>query len=151
MEIWKPVVWLEWIEVSSDWRVRRILTQSINSWGYKIVTIADWKTMSKQYKVNRLVASAFHWLDLNNSDLLACHKDDDPSNNKEDNIFIGSHVENMKDMFEKWRTKWGEKLTEEKVVEIRKTRTEWHSINMIAKTFWVNRSTIERICLGITW
>lgn len=151
MEIWKPVEWLDWIEVSSLWRVRKILMQTSRRDWYITVTISDWKTFSKQIRVSRLVAAWFHWLDINDTDLFACHKDDDPSNNNENNIFVGSHEDNMKDMFNKWRWKWPCKLTQEQVIEIRKKRKDWYSLKNISKDFWVDPSTIWRICSWITW
>lgn len=36
--------------------------------------------------------------------MLACHKDDNPTNNHEDNIFVGTASDNMQDMFRKGRS-----------------------------------------------
>lgn len=151
MEIWKPVKWLEWVEVSSLWRVRKILTQYSRRDGYITVTISDWKTFSRQIRVSRLVASWFHGLDINNVDLFACHKDDNPSNNNEDNIYVWSHEDNMKDKYNKWRCQWPCKLTQESVIEIRKKRKEWYTLKNIAKEYWVDPSTIWKVCSWITW
>ncbi len=151
MEEWKDIEWLEWVEVSSYGRVRRILTQSKSNKWYMVVTISDWKTFSKQFKVSRLVAAWFHGLDLKDKDRLACHKDDNPSNNYADNIFVWTHADNMQDMYEKSRWSWPCKLDQEKVIQIRKKRLEWYSYKNLAIEFWVHHTTIRRICDGITW
>ncbi len=64
-----------------------------------------WLSINKKRKsflVHRLVAKAFLWLDIN-SKLCVCHKDDNPSNNHKDNLFIWTHQDNMTDRDNKWR------------------------------------------------
>lgn len=150
MEIWKPIPWMEWIEVSSEWNVRKTMKKTKKVDWYEIITISDWKTQ-KQFFVHRLVASAFLWLDLSDKKTFVCHKDDNPSNNILENLFVWTPADNVKDMIEKWRNVISTKLSEDQVVSIRNKRSEWFSIIKLAKEFNVHKSTISRICNWITW
>lgn len=141
---------MEWIEVSSEWNVRKTMKKTKKVDWYEIITISDWK-MQKQFFVHRLVASAFLWLDLSNKKTFVCHKDDNPSNNVLENLFVWTPADNVKDMIEKWRNVVSTKLSEEQVVSIRNKRSDWFSIIKLAKEFNVDKSTISRICNWITW
>jgi hypothetical protein len=63
---------------------------------------------------------------LNDPKQLACHKDDDPHNNREDNIFVGSQSDNMRDMESKGRRvnslKRARKLTEEEINFVKESK-----------------------------
>lgn len=125
-EIWKDIPGYEWYYMVSNLGIVKSLDRPIrnrhwsitmavwniiywfinNKW-YRIVQLyRDWKKVRKQ--VHRLVASAFLWLDLDSftnpkTSLCVCHKDDNPSNNRADNLFLGTHQDNVNDMIKKWR------------------------------------------------
>lgn len=113
-EIWKDIEWYEWLyQISNIGRVKSlnykrtwkhiILSNNImRNWYHKI-----WlrnKGIYKKMYIHRLVAQAFLWLDISNTKILVCHKDDNPSNNMVENIFLWNHKENSRDMLNKWRS-----------------------------------------------
>lgn len=121
-EIWKDIPGYEWYyQVSSLGRVKslerivwkisvqriseRILIQTIWNWYNRVFLRKNGVT--RTLGVHRLVASAFLWLDLNfisyKLSLCVCHKDDNPINNKVDNLFLWTQKENLLDMYKKWR------------------------------------------------
>lgn len=128
-EEWRDIPGYEWYYmVSSMGRVKslgryakrgydmsdRIVREKIISYGkstwyacYKLSINWDRKTL----KGHRLVASAFLWLEINSFvdqklSLCVCHKDDDPFNNRVDNLFLGTKSENNKDRDMKWRNRF---------------------------------------------
>ena len=58
----------------------------------------------KRYYVHRLVAQAFLKLDMSNKMMCVCHKNDDPTNNNVNNLFLWTHKDNNRDMHNKWRS-----------------------------------------------
>lgn len=115
MEIFRKIKWFKDYKISNFWRVKsfknwkeNILNPWKNNKWYLLVSLCkDW--VVKYFLVNRLVWQAFKWLDINNSKILVCHKDDNPLNNHEDNLFLWTQKDNMKDCSIKWRTKWWHK------------------------------------------
>jgi len=112
-EIWKDIPWYEWdYQVSNLWRVKSFMVYSEwkimkplpkRRWYFDVQLY--WK---KNIRIHRLVAAAFLWLNLewkwfNSESLLVCHKDDNPANNRLDNLFIWYPKDNTKDMCNKWR------------------------------------------------
>ena len=115
MEIWKEIPWYNWIyEISNIWRFK-----SFQFW--KETILKPWRTkgwymkvwlhkdnIRKEYKIHRLVAQAFLWLDINNYKILVCHKKETLINwlldNSVDNLFIWTHQDNSNDMVNKWRS-----------------------------------------------
>ena len=115
MEIWKIVTWYNWIyEISSIWRFK-----SFQLW--KEAIIKPWRVkgwymkvglhknkIRKEYKIHRLVAQAFLWLDINNPKILVCHKKEILINwlldNSIKNLFLWTHQDNSDDMIKKWRS-----------------------------------------------
>lgn len=135
-EIWKDIPWWEWLyQVSNLWGVKslwykpyigcrwrlckwvkeKLLRQSDDKDWYKWVTLQK-KWYIKRYRVHRLIAHAFLWLEIDTdynafTSLCVCHKDDNPKNNRLDNLFLADHKYNMKDKMKKWRhktPKWSE-------------------------------------------
>lgn len=152
-EIWKEVPGIEGLEVSSAGRVRRILTKTKKLNGYEVVGARVGKQNRLLY-VHRLIAAAFLDSDLNDKNVFICHKDDNPSNNSSDNLFVGDAKANVVDMIEKGRECFGKnfaKLTKEQVEKIRQKREEGETITSLAKEFCVHKSTIFRICEHLTW
>lgn len=109
MEIWKTIEWYENYMVSNYGRIKslsrfnsrteRILKLCKNKYWYLVCSL--W---TKQFRVHRLVASTFLWLDLNYTwNNLVCHKDDNKTNNHINNLFIWTHKDNAQDCVNKWR------------------------------------------------
>ena len=189
-EIWKDIPGYEGrYMVSNLWRIYsctrniefnwwikfvwgNILSQRTNKWWYKCITISNW-IIKKSHLIHRLVASAFLWLDLGSysgdkTSLCVCHKDDRPSNNKLDNLFIWTHMENTKDKVSKWRQlKWKDNPCywriwinhpmatsiiqyEQRWVPIK----EWDCIINASASLWINNWNIGQCCkwkLNTAW
>ena len=86
------------IYVSDDGRVFKEANYSLRGGGAKYRCIVSNK---KKIDVHRLVAKTF----IKNPENLplVCHKDDDPRNNRVENLWFGSYADNMQDMIEKGR------------------------------------------------
>lgn len=69
--------------------------------GVRITLCKDGKT--SRFILPRLVALCF--LENQENKPLVCHKDDDPTNNKVENLFWGTHKENTNDALKKGRLK----------------------------------------------
>lgn len=120
-EIWKDIPGYEWYYmVSNMWRVKsldryicsKLWWKRLERWLIlKILPNARWylgivlymSWYNRKYAIHRLVASAFLWLDIDRKDICVCHKDDNPSNNKLDNLFLWTQSENIIDMYSKCR------------------------------------------------
>lgn len=121
----REVKWYEWYyEISNLWRIRtywksrkwyselqtepvRILKwwKKKQSTTYKCITLYTEFDRKYHYKIARLVAQAFMWLDYNDKYTLVCHKDDNGMNNKLDNLFLWTHKDNTQDSINKGRCK----------------------------------------------
>ncbi len=169
-EIYKDIPWYEWLyQVSNYWNVKslwrkmwfiksndKLLKQQINFWYCLVALIKDWKR--KDSRVHRLVASAFLWFDLANSKMLVCHKNDIRDDNRVENLFIWTHLDNNIDCINKWRSvdnrwekHWQHKLTDTIIWEISKMIKDWIYQYEIAKIYWVNQSVISRIKNWKAW
>ena len=86
-----------------------------------------------------------------------CHRDGNPSNNRAENLYWGSRLENARDMVAHERIQWGElswtaKLTEQKVREIRAADTSTRgSKKMLAEKYGVTAETIRSVINYETW
>lgn len=92
-EVWLDIPWYKWYKASTEWRIkwpRKILSPVDNWWWYLKVTLGH----SKKEYVHRLVALTFLW-ELTER-LQVCHKDDNPYNNKVDNLFIWTAQDNVR-------------------------------------------------------
>lgn len=173
MEIWKDVKNYEGLyQVSSLGRVKglerqvrhpsgvtkivreKIISQHFDRDGYP--RIALWKNnKGSLYAVHRLVASAF--LPNPNNSNLVMHLDDNPLNNKVDNLIWGTTQDNTNDKVNKGRQAKGEtiyqsKLTEKEVLIIRSRYTpRVITIGMLSEEFNVGRSAIKDIVSNKTW
>ena len=134
--IWKKIKWFDNYEISNKWEVRKVYKKWYKSmaiynswnWYYKCNLSRD----KKQHflLIHRLIAENFigdiTWK-------VVCHKDDNPSNNDINNLFIWTHKDNSIDMVNKWRQntpKWEKKIKSSKlkfqeVKQIRKLRWKY--------------------------
>ena len=118
-EIWKDILWYEGLyQVSNLGKVKslirwkeRIIKSSLYKWYYRYSLYKNWK--GKKYQWHRLLASAFLWLDLYSfqdmkTSMCVCHKNDNRSDNRLENLFLWTHKDNMEDRDRKWRNwiKW---------------------------------------------
>lgn len=88
----------------------------------------------------------------------ACHAPDpDKSNNREDNLYWGTHQQNVDDMVAQGTRLQGSrlynaKLTEQDVVEIRRLHEqEGVSCRRLAKVYQVDRTNIQKIVNNEAW
>ena len=176
MEIWKDIPIYKWFyQASNLWEVRsldryvlwrrgnqqikkwKILKKQIRwIWYYAVDISIKWKI--KSVLIHRLVASTFLWLDLKNTKIKVCHNDDNPLNNKLDNLFLWTQKDNIQDMFKKWRQHnrqwenwWNSKLKKEEVIEIKRLLKEWGSQQKIAKRYNVWQQLISLINTWKRW
>jgi len=87
--------------------------------------------------------------------MCVCHSCDNPGCVRPDHLFLGTHVENMKDMVKKGRASKRKgsshprsKLTENKIVEIRKENL---SMSKIAAKYGIGKTTVFHILNKNTW
>lgn len=124
-----------------------------NSWQLRVTLQCNW--IRKNFLISRLVYCTFNNIDImyNWKDLI-CHKDDDVSNNKLSNLFVGTQSDNMIDCRNKWRLivpalKWelnpNSKLTEQNVKEILKMFKEWKLQYKIAEQYNISKCTVNAI------
>lgn len=113
-EIFIDIKWYEWLYQISNlgrakslnynqtWKEKLLKPIIYDKW-YPGIHIRK-NDKYKILKINRLVAQAFLWLDINNRKIFVCHKDDNPLNNRTDNLFLWTRKDNMRDMINKWRS-----------------------------------------------
>ena len=181
-EQWDNIPWYKWFYIASTFWNIRSLDRFINHWQWwksfkrwKILNptkrntwycfvelVKEWK--GSPFWVHRLIAATFLWLDLNNKELYACHKNDKRCDNRVSNLFVWTAQDNNSDMMKKWRhnywketahKKWSNHkyaiLTEEDVLEIRKLYKEWCTQKSLAEKFNTDWSNISMIVNRKRW
>ena len=173
------IPWFEWYySISDDWEVQskdRIIMRSNwikqtfkkriiynkpwKNWYHYVSLWKEWKAY--RFLVHRLVYCCFNWIDLRfkwyNTKTLVCHKDDNPSNNNLNNLFIGTQTDNMWDCVKKWRQSrweknWRSKLQNGQINRIKLMLDIWKiSQRKIWKFFWVWQDHISRIKTWKCW
>ena len=105
----------------------------------------------KNLFIQRIVATAF----IPNPNNLPCvlHKDDDPLNNNENNLFWGTQADNIKDKCSKGRQAKGVNngnsvLTKEQSIEIKNSNEK---LRILSSKYGVSMTTISNIKRGLVW
>lgn len=156
--------------VSNLWRVKnwkvkcrkwRILKfESNHYWHQRIKLYWDWwRNDVRHYQVHRLVYCVFNNLNydywLTSTTWLVCHKDNNPLNNRLDNLYMWTAKDNMQQCIKDWRFKFLEKrvwecvhnskLTSEVAKEIIDRIWKWEKQENLAKEYNVSKSTINGV------
>ena len=162
-EIWKPIIWYEWIyEVSNLGRVKsyKCSTSKILKWTSLKKIYTTFSLLSKRLKAHRLVAQAF--LPNPENKPCVCHiKEDLDKNwllyNWSDNLFWWTYADNSQDMYRKWRENnhfmyknpnkwkmWSESRYAKAVIQY---DLEWNYI----KSWWWMREIKREIGIHNSW
>lgn len=154
MSIWKRnYLWSRWR--INKWRNIRTLKHRFTLWYPQVCLWKEWSW--KQFKVHRLVAQSFLWLNIEfldpKSSLCVCHKDDNPSNCKLSNLFLWTNKDNNIDMHSKWRRKYqiwtkvhNSKYSSEDIKNIRTMFNSWVQQKQIAIYYHTTQQHISLIC-----
>lgn len=126
--------------------IERNLKLLTDWWGYNFVHLVKDKKY-KMRKIHRLVAQAFLWLNIEDKKIMVCHKDDNPINNRADNLFLWTHQDNIDDKMMKWRyKKW---VKYKSVVQLSKDWIVikiWEWIIKIQQEIWISATNISSCC-----
>ena len=115
-----------------------------------------WKDGKKTtLNVHSCVAKVFLG-DRSEEGLQALHEDGNSLNNKKENLYWGTHDQNMKDMIRHGTSTKGEKhpsakLKEADIYKIRELGSTGMSLREIAAVFGVHKSRISEILSGKSW
>lgn len=123
-----------------------------------------WRYDVRHYQVHRLVYCVFNGLDYNewlDTDMSKCsmlvlHKDNNPLNNRLDNLYTWTQKDNMSQCKNDWRFVynkwWGKnKLKKETVVKVKKYLREWMRWADVANMLWLKRTTVYGIKTWRSW
>lgn len=107
----------------------------------------------KAYFVHRVIYEVFHG-DIPEGKLI-CHRNDNPTDNRPENLYAGTHKENHADALKNGKRPMGErcntsKLTEKEVLEILSLKGKVNNARL-ALWFGVNKCTITDIFKNRTW
>ena len=165
-EIFKDIPWYEWLyQVSNLGNVKNLKSIWNRYWTFNLQKISknnslywrgwlrkNWKI--KRFLTSRLVAQAFLWLDINNKNICVCHKDDNPLNNRADNLFLWTNKDNMQDAIKKWRKeylfrKWINHPNSKQISQYSLNWNfikKWGWIREIHRELWINIWNISLCC-----
>lgn len=175
MEIWKPIIWYEWLyEVSNLGRIKSLNYRRSNKENIlKLIRIDNvylriWlylKSERNLFLVSRLVA--IHFIPNPNNLPLVCHKKEDLDENWllynwANNLFWWNNSDNIKDMYSKCRSKshfiynhpfkwklWKNNHCSVKIKQFSKNLEfikTWDSIIDVERELWIYSSWISRCC-----
>ena len=168
-EIWKEIPRMpKWkYFVSNMGRIKNknwtiMAFESNHYWHQRIKLYGDNMHDYKHYQVHRIVYCVFNWLDywdwldarISKCTKLILHKDNNPLNNRLDNLYIGTQKDNMRQCSNDWRIvvpsfKWEDnplaKLKNSDIPQIIELIKSGVCQNKIAKMFWVSESVINAI------
>lgn len=121
--------------------------------GYLIFGIKDGKN-NKRIPVHRFAAYCFFGNEIFNHECVR-HINGIKTDNRKENLTLGSLSDNYNDIPESWRKDFSlkgaavtRKLTSQNVIEIRLLLAERKSYSFIAEKFGVSKSTIQQIKEG---
>ena len=150
-ELWQPIPGFDGYEASSEGRIRspRRVLKGWMGGRYREVAI-----FGKTKRVHRLVAAAFHGEPK--PGMQALHRDDNPLNNKAENIYWGTPKQNMEDRAAHGNMPVGEdhkcsKLTAEQVLEIRHLAERGVFQKEIARDFGISQPQVSDIFNRKCW
>jgi hypothetical protein len=167
IEEWKQVVWYEGLyEVSNLWRIKSIKN---NKWKYRELILKFWtnkwyynvwltiNNKQKRYQVHRIVWLVFLWLSIENTKICVCHKNDIRNDNTVENLFLGTHKDNIQDMYRKWRRwinwmkwkLWKLNHKSRSILQYSKNLEfikEFWSIREAERELWISRTNILYNC-----
>lgn len=174
MEIWKPVVWYEWLyEVSNLWNIKSLWKFR---WSWIVKILKPWKTWKKwseylsvvlykdfekkQFRVHRLVAQSFIPNPENKPEINHINwiKDDNKVENlewntKSENMQHRSHTLNYKTIFETnnpnvWKI-WKDAISSKAVNQYDKDWKfikSWWSMADVYRELWIDSAHICKVC-----
>lgn len=166
-EIWKDIIWYEWLyQVSSLGRIKSLWCNHCNNSKEKLLKLWNRKWYKKvwlyknkiysEYSVHRLVAQVFLWLNINDTKTLVCHKNDIKDDNRAENLFLWTHKDNTQDMLNKWRHisayKWKFWIEHNKAKNIWQFDIDWILIKKfnwwyeIQRELWFSAWNINKCC-----
>jgi hypothetical protein len=169
-EVWRTIPAFPAYSASSWGRIRRdalifggggsirvpsgVLKERPLPLGHRQVTLSIENRPTTQL-VHRLVAMTFLPQPAQGQDCV-CHRDDDPSNNRPENLFWGSRSDNMADMVAKGRQRigagvQGSKLTETDIRSIRSLLANGFKQRQVAEIYAISQSNVSSIALGRSW
>jgi hypothetical protein len=138
---------------------------SVSHWGYGEI----------RWKKKNLRAHRVSWELANNQaipdGMFVCHKCDNPGCINPTHLFVGTHQDNVDDMYRKGRGKWrhlkrghakgttfktsrrGEKVSSAKLTEaaVREIKAHGKAHRFLARKYGVNYSAIKDVLKGRTW
>lgn len=164
---WNNIPWYKWrYQINEIWEIKslnynriwkeKILKQNVNWQWYWLVTLfINWN--KKVRSVHRLMWFVYLWLNLNDTHIKVCHKNDIKTDNRLDNLFLWTQKTNILDCIEKWRHITNrfpkkEKINRKKRVSIVQFNLKWDKIktwnNMyeIQDVLKIPQSNISRCC-----
>ena len=130
--------------MGKDWLIKKPVRCKKNKDGkYYLQYTLYYDGKEHKYLVHRLVAQAFLWLDITDKKTYVCHKDDNPENNKTENLFLWTAKENIQDAVSKKRMNWKLTILDKKRIKV--MFEKWLSNRVIGKIFDVSNVAIWKI------
>jgi hypothetical protein len=138
--------------------LRRVVTAADGCWNcrgatndgrYCVVAVNGRKTLAHRAAYELLVGPVPEGLEV-------CHRCDNTRCVNPEHLFLGTHLDNMRDMVAKGRQVRGErspnaKLTDADVVDLRARRRAGASIASMARARGLHPSVVSRVCAGKRW
>ena len=158
---WNPVPNFEGYYASADGCILskrshqpRIMNPMKQKDGYLYVYLYDGYGNQKKMYVHRLVLMS--WVGMPKDGQECRHLNDDPSDNRIENLLWGTRIENVADKRRNHGLQIGErssshKLTEGQVMEIRQRYSDGKSARELSAEYGVSHNAILKIARGSSW